>query len=117
MSLPLTKRSIILVGVILAVAVAAVPSVYFFNQYQKSQQALKNPNQAAVEEAKATIAQVGKLIELPSDEQPTVATITDANKLKDQAFFKNAQNGDKVLIYQKAKKGIIYRPSINKIIE
>lgn len=63
------------------------------------------------------IAEVGKLLALPSDEKPTVATITDVEKLREQAFFKNAMNNDKVLIYTKAKKAILYRPSENKVVE
>lgn len=72
---------------------------------------------AAQAEVDDLIAKVGKLISLPTDENPTVATVTDASKVKDQPFFANASNGDKVLIYQKAQKAILYRPSENRIIE
>lgn len=61
--------------------------------------------------------EVGKIIELPEDETPTVATVTDLEKVKEQAFFRNAQNGDKVLIFTNAKKAFLYRPSANMIIE
>jgi len=63
------------------------------------------------------VSEIGKLIALPTDEKPTVATVTDVDKVKDQPFFKNAKNGDKVLIYTKAQKAILYRPSENRIIE
>ena len=72
---------------------------------------------AAQAEVDTLVAQVGKLIALPTDEKPTVATVTDASKVKDQPFFAQAQNNDKVLIYQKAQKAILYRPSENRIIE
>ncbi len=72
---------------------------------------------AAQAEIDALTAQVGKLISLPTDEKPTVATVTDASKVKDQSFFANAKNNDKVLIYQKAQKAILYRPGENRIIE
>ncbi|MCX7929089.1 MAG: hypothetical protein N2558_05435, partial [Patescibacteria group bacterium] len=62
-------------------------------------------------------SQIRKYMELPNEEEPTLATITDINKLKDQDFFKKAKNGDKVLIYAKARKAILYRPSGNKVIE
>lgn len=63
------------------------------------------------------VADVGKLIALPKDEKPTVATVTDIEKVKDQPFFKNAKNGDKVLIYTNEKKAILYRPTENLIVE
>lgn len=60
---------------------------------------------------------VGKLINLPEGEKPTVATVTDLNKLKSQSFFANAAVGDKVLVYFQAKKAYLYRPSTNKLID
>mgnify|MGYP001402941555 CR=1 FL=1 len=72
---------------------------------------------AAQAEVDATVAKVGKLITLPTDEKPTVATVTDASKVKDQTFFQNSVNGDIVLIYTKAQKAILYRPTENKIVE
>lgn len=107
----------LLIGAAALVILAAVPGVYFFTKYQGAQDALKNPQKAAQEETKALVAKVSQLIELPQGEEPTVATIQDKNKLKDQPFFAKAENGDKVLIYTKAQKAILYRPSINKVIE
>lgn len=52
---------------------------------------------------------------LPTDEQPALATITDKKKLSSQ-FFKRAENGDKVLIYQKNQIAIVYRPSIDRVV-
>lgn len=67
-------------------------------------------------EANAIIAKVSKLMVLP-DETPTVATVTDVNAVKDQPFFAQAQNGDKVLIFQNAGEAILFRESENKIIK
>ena len=55
-------------------------------------------------------------MELPTDETPTIATIADKDKLKDQPFFSKAENGDKILAFNKAMLAILYRPSVNKII-
>lgn len=66
--------------------------------------------------ASGVLEAVGKLVSLPQDEEPTVATITDLAPLEGQQFFKDAHIGDKVIVYKKAGKAILYRPSQNKII-
>lgn len=63
------------------------------------------------------LEKVGMLMILPTDEDPMIATITDIEMLKKQQdFYAEALNDDKVILYPKAKKAIIYRPGINKII-
>jgi len=62
-------------------------------------------------------AQISKFLELPTDETPTLATVKEANKLRSQAFFSHAQDGDKVLIYAKSGRAVLYRPGTKKIIE
>lgn len=52
---------------------------------------------------------------LPQDEKPILATVTDKSLLK-TPFLREADNGDKVIIYEKAKKVIIYRPSVDRIV-
>jgi len=94
-----------------------LPSYYYYSQYKKTQALLTNPSATANAEAKQLVNEVGKLMVLPTVEQPTVATVSDITKLADQPFFANAKNGDKVLIYTQSKKAILYRESINKIIE
>lgn len=107
------SRGFLVLVLLILVGVAA----YFYTQYKNTKNLLQNPNQASSEEVKTLLAQVGKLIELPTGETPTIATVSDKAKLLDQPFFANAENGDKVLIYSNAKKAILYRPGINKIIE
>lgn len=107
------KKAVTTLGVLLFV-VALGAAGYFYKQLSDIK---KNPNKVAQDETKATIAAVGKLIVLPTDETPTLATVTDPSKIKDQTFFAHAQTGDKVLIYTKAKKAILYNPSGNKIVE
>ena len=70
-------------------------------------------NQDSVEVVKQEVA---RHYLLPTNEQPALATIVDKNKVN-QTLFKNAQNGDKVLIYQKNHRYIIYRPSLDRIVD
>lgn len=109
----LNKNMILVIALGVIVAILLVAAIYFYVQYQKIK---KNPNIVAKQETDQLVEQVGKLIDLPKDETPTVATILDKDKLKDQPFFNNAQNGDKILIYTKSKKAIIFRPKENKLI-
>ena len=107
-------KSLIPYFLIAAVLVAVGFAGYFW--YEAS--ALKkNPQRAAQEETKKLLANVSELIILPEGENPTIATVTDPEKLKDQPFFANAQTGDKVLIYTNSRKAILYSPTQNKIVE
>lgn len=96
-------------------------SGYVYMEYSKTQQelmALKGGSPEVAEKEKAELVKkVGMIAELPQEDSPTVATVTDIESVKDQQFFSNAQNGDKVLIYTKSKRAFLYRPSTNKIIE
>lgn len=114
--LKLSQKVFILIT-ILALLILGASSLYFFTRYQKLQKTLQNPAESAKEETKATLNRVGRLISLPGGEDPTVATIVDVEKLKDQPFFQNAKNGDKVILYTNAAKAILYRESENKIID
>lgn len=76
-----------------------------------------SPTIVALRDNQALIKKVGGVATLPTGEDPAVATVSDVNKAKAQsAFFNNAQNGDKVLLYVKSGTAILYRPSTNKVI-
>jgi hypothetical protein len=105
----------IIVWFIVGIALGA-GSIFAWNTYMA-----KTPAQVASQvqqaQVKDIIAKVGKLIMLPTGEDPVVATINDAAALiKDQVFYKGAQNGDIVLVYQKAAKAIVYSPTRNVIV-
>lgn len=109
------------IGVLIVLLViTGIVAGFIYVKYQASQQELaklSNPQELANKQTQALIVKVGKLIELPTNETPTIVSVTNASKLKGQPFFSNVVNGDDILIYTKAKKAIIYRESINKVIE
>jgi len=82
--------------------------------YYQSKHAAQIADSKEIEELTKTI---GQFVELPADETPTLATVTDREKLADQTFFLKAENGDKVLIYSNSGKAILYRPSTKKIVD
>jgi hypothetical protein len=113
-----TVGEVLLVLIIVGLAMR-VSSLSSDNTDLKKQVSTLNNNPQIViqRQTDALIKRVGQLIQLPSDETPTVANVSDAEKAKQQsAFFNNAQNGDKVLMYVKAGQAILYRPSTDKIV-
>ncbi len=103
-------RKYIVVILILLVVILAGVSAYL---YKKS---TSNPDAASQAEVKSLVAKVGKVMVLPEGETPTIATVSDPEALRDQAFFVDAKKGDKVLIYSNAKKAILFDPSADKIV-
>ena len=111
-------KKIIKISVKILIVVIIVGSLgaagYFYKQYKEIKD---NPNKISIDEIKSLTTVIGKFMDLPADETPTLATVTDKEKLKDQDFFKKSENGDKILIYANTKKAILYRPSTQKVIE
>jgi len=108
-------------GIVVVLLVAGIVGGMQYKKVQKLNQQVselkKNPQQAAEDQTNEIIAKVGKLIVLPEDERPTLATVTDPAALKEQPFFAKAEVGDKVLIYTNARKAILYSERDNKIKE
>ena len=63
-----------------------------------------------------SVKQVSKHVMVPVGEEPAVLTITDKSKVKSE-FLKSGETGDKVLIYQRSQRAIIYRPSTDKVVD
>jgi len=68
------------------------------------------------EEIAKLVDKVGGHVVLPQDEEPTIATVTSADLLKNQQFFASAKAGDTVLIYKKAKLVILYNPTLDRVL-
>ena len=67
-------------------------------------------------ESGRVVKEVGELYIVPTGEEPTVAAIKDKTKLSQQEFFKDAQNGDYLIVYSKAGLALIYRESVDKLV-
>lgn len=110
----LKRKLLIILIILIVIGLLGYGLAYYFYQQYKS---LKSPEEQLKKETAEVVAAVSELMYLPEGETPTLATVLDKEKLKDQPFFKNAENGDKVLIFTREMKAILYRPSTNKIIE
>lgn len=88
-------------------------------QYMDARAELKrynDPAAAVAKESEDTVSEVGKVMVLPTGEQPIPALVKDEAKFADNPVFEGVKNGDKLLIYQEKRKVIIYRPSTKQIV-
>jgi hypothetical protein len=105
----------IIISLVLAAVIAWLAYGYITTKNQLEQ--TKSPTGQGLTETQRLVNKVSLLVDLPPGETPTIASVNDASKLKNQAFFANAKDGDKVLIYSKAGKAVLYRPSTNRVID
>jgi hypothetical protein len=78
---------------------------------------LRTPEEQARLDVLATVKEVGKLMILPTNEEPTVLDITDPQSLiAQQPFFTGSIAGDKLLVYKTTARAIVYSPSRNLIV-
>lgn len=113
-------KTILRVVVVLGLMGFAGWSFLKYQQTKTQVDQLSNPEaqqEAIAKEREEVLAKVGKLMILPEDEEPTIATVTDAEVLAQyQPFFRKASDGDKVIIYVQSGKSIIYSPDKNIIV-
>jgi hypothetical protein len=108
------NKMVVIIAVFVLIGIAAGFGGYVLFQHEYAK---KNPDATAKAEVTSIVGKIGRHMELPNDEQATLATVVDKSKLANQDFFKKAVNGDKILIYTKARKAILYRPSTDRVIE
>ncbi len=108
----------VLVGMLCLSIVSAVT----YNVFASEDMLLEQRTALGTEEAgtlsiQETIQKIGVLMDLPVDEEPIVAVIQDPEALiADQAFYLGAEKGDKVVVYPRSKKAILYSERLEKIL-
>lgn len=110
------KISLLIVNV-LVIAGLGFTSVFFFLKYRDAKNNNQTPEQRIVQYEK----EIAKTYTLPVGDKPTLADVKSAAELKkdqnNKEFFKDAVDGDILLVYNNSKLGILYRPSAKKIIK
>ncbi len=109
-----SRKRVVAISVISLIVVAGGGAFgwYEWYQYQLSQ----NPAVIYAKKLKTITDIASQQVALPKGEQPVIATVSDITKLPKEAFFQNAQNGDKILMYKKHKEAILYRPTTGNVI-
>jgi hypothetical protein len=120
---PTSKKTsaltIILVVFLLGLAVATGILGYLYYTTRNQLTLLSTPEgqqTLAQQEVALTLSRLQKLTLLP-EEEPIVATIIDAELLASQSeFYRNAQNGDQLVVFPQAQRAYIFSPSRNVIV-
>lgn len=105
------KKWVVLLTILVIVLTAGC--VFCFWQYRT---ALSKQPKSDTQRIADITKRVSDIIQLP-DEQPTIATVVDKRKLADEQLAAEAHNGDELLVYAKAKKVLLYRPSTYKVVD
>lgn len=109
----LNTRNLIIIGALIVVLAGG----YFGWSSYQAMQASPEVQAAKLEEQKVGIINKIKLLTVLPEEEPVLFTVNDAVLLKgQQAFFKDAENGDVLLVFQTSGKALIYREATDKII-
>lgn len=109
---PRRRKQTLFIGILVILLLLATSAcVFFFMKYQDAQA------ESAAKQRSDLVATIGKAVLLPAGEEPGLSTVIDKSKLSNPTLRERAKNGDKLLIYTKAGRLIIYRPSTGKVVD
>lgn len=103
-----THLTAYILSCLLVLAVAT--SIFLFQRYRHAVDTNPSTQQQQL------LASIGHDIILPSG-TPVVSTVIDKSKLTNPALADIVNNGDKILIYGQARRLIVYRPSVGKVVD
>lgn len=109
-NIAINKRNLTIIAVAAALLLADGIVAYLNRAHD-------TPEKSAQQEVDELLIEVGKLIVLPANERPVVATVNDTDQLKSQPFFANAKKGDKVLLYNEARRAVLYSPTLKRVVD
>lgn len=105
------KKHKLLYGMVIFLLVVSAGGCVFW--YQQYHQALaKNPNN----QQKDWVNQLADTVVMP-DEQPLITTVLDKSKLTNATLASEAKNGDRLYIFAKSHRIILYRPIDKKVVD
>jgi hypothetical protein len=107
------KKLLIVANVLFILGLAGV-STYLFVQNRDLNDQLTLTTE---EKNRRLVEEINKVFDLP-EEEPVVAVVTDSNEFKAQyAAFDNAEEGDYLLFYRKARLNVLYRQDEKRVVK
>jgi hypothetical protein len=107
------KKLLLTANVLLLVGLAGTSAYLFMDNRDLNDQITLTSE----EKNKRLVAEINKVFDLP-EEEPVVAIVTDPGEFKAQyAAFDNAESGDYLLFYRKARLNVLYRQSEKRVVK
>lgn len=121
------KNSTVFYVILLLIILVTAAVLMVLNQFRNKQQPKDNQQNVKTEavdkvvpmeknDILALISSVSNLILINNDEEPTIATVQDADSLRisNPSFYKDAENGDRLLVW--SDKAVLYSTKMNKLL-
>jgi hypothetical protein len=109
-----TSKKVLLVANVLLLIGLAGASAYLFVENRDLNDQITLTTE---EKNKRLVSEINEVYDLP-DEDPVVAIVTDPGEFKAQyAAFDNAESGDYLLFYRKARLNVLYRQSEKRVVK
>ncbi|HDQ22363.1 MAG TPA: hypothetical protein ENN28_00115 [Candidatus Uhrbacteria bacterium] len=114
-NMPKALKIVLVLIIIIGVCALILWQTGYLQAFKMALQ-IQKQQQVAAEDAKV-LKQLGKIMALPEDVQPTMAIITDIDALREGQpdFFAEAKNEDRLILYP--TMAIVYDYKANKIIK
>ena len=108
---------IVLLAILCVLMLGSVSGFVFYKKYTSSEAVAAREVSRIEAETKMLLEELGAIMVLPVDETPLMYEVSDPNMLtNEQPFFVGSEKGDKLFVYEKAVKAILYSPARKKII-
>ncbi len=109
-----TSRKVLLIANIVALVGLTGSTTYLFMDNRKLRE---DSGLSSEEKNKRLVEEINKVFDLP-DEEPVVAIVTDPEEFKKQyTAFDNAETGDYLLFFRKARLNVLYREDEKRVVK
>jgi hypothetical protein len=107
------RKALIVANIVILLGLAGSTGYLFFKNRDLNDQITLTTE----EKNKRLIDEINKVFDLP-EEEPVVAIVTDVEEFKKQySTFDNAETGDYLLFFRKARLNVLYRQSEKRVVK
>ena len=107
------KKALIFANAVLLIGLAGATGYLFLENRDLNDQITLTSE----EKNKRLVEEINKVFDLP-EEEPVVAIVTDVEEFKKQyTTFDNAETGDYLLFFRKARLNVLYRQSEKRVVK